>query len=345
MTAADPHRDPALRRMAHAVLMPGFLGTRTPDWLARAIDAGLGAVCCFAPNLAADPAALTRELHGLRADLLVTSDEEGGRVTRLHAATGSPYPGHAELGAADDPERTRAVAEELGRELRAVGIDAALAPVLDVNVDPRNPVIGDRSFGADAGLVARHGAAFARGLAASGTLAAGKHFPGHGDTAVDSHKALPVVDVDLPTLRGRELVPFAAAIEAGVPMVMAGHIAVPALDEAPASLSARGYALLRTDLGFTGTAVTDALDMRAVTRSTGAPTVVAGVARGAVAALRAGADLLCLGNPHDSDTGDEAIFRTALDGLLAAVADGTVPAGRLAEAAERVAGLAVSAVR
>ncbi|MFC7330060.1 glycoside hydrolase family 3 N-terminal domain-containing protein [Marinactinospora rubrisoli] len=346
MSPAGPHRDPALLRMAHAVLMPGFEsvpgyggGARTPDWLARAIDAGLGAVCCFAPNLAADPAALTRELHGRRADLLVTSDEEGGRVTRLHAAAGSPYPGHGELGTADDVDRTRSVAEAMGRELRDVGIDAALAPVLDVNVDPRNPVIGDRAFGADAALVARHGVAFAQGLAAAGTLAAGKHFPGHGDTAVDSHTALPVIDVDLPTLHRRELVPFGAAVDAGVPMVMSGHIVIPALDDAPASLSPRCYALLRTELGFTGAAVTDALDMRAVTGFLAAPGTVAGVARGAVAALRAGADLLCLGNPYNGPEKDEEIFRAALEAVLTAVADGTVPPGRLAEAADRVARL------
>ncbi|WP_245646004.1 glycoside hydrolase family 3 N-terminal domain-containing protein [Nocardiopsis trehalosi] len=322
--------------MANAVVMPGFTGTGVPDWLARAIDEGLRSVLYFAPNLTADPAGLSERLHGLRPDLLIASDEEGGTVTRLHAAAGSPYPGHGELGAADDLDRTRDVAEAMGRELRSVGVDAAIAPVMDVNVDPANPVIGPRSFGADPHRVAAHGTAFIAGLRAAGLATAAKHFPGHGDTRTDSHVALPVIDIGMATLRERELVPFAAAVEAGVDMVMAGHIRIPALDGAPASVSPRAYALLREELGFDGVAITDALDMRGLARHTGADTVLEGTARGALAAFAAGADLLCLGNPTTAGEDDEALFTASRDRVLAAVDSGDVPVARLEQAAERV---------
>ncbi|PSL00725.1 beta-glucosidase-like glycosyl hydrolase [Murinocardiopsis flavida] len=337
---SSAHDDPALVRMVHAVLMPGFLGTEVPDWLARAVDGGLGSVLYFGQNLRRDPPSLSAHLHRLRADLLVASDEEGGRVTRLHAAAGSPYPAHAELGTIGDTAHTRMVAATMGRELRAAGIDAALAPVVDVNSDPRNPVIGPRAFGADAADVARHGAAFIGGLHDAGLLCAAKHFPGHGDTRTDSHLALPVIDLDRATLADRELVPFRAAVEAGADLVLMAHIRIPALDDAPASASPATYRLLREDLGFTGPAVTDALDMWAMAHHTGAADTCEGAARGAVAALAAGADLLCLGNPATSGHDDEALFRTVLGRLLDAVDSGALAPARLEEAAQRVAALA-----
>ncbi|GLU48015.1 glycoside hydrolase family 3 N-terminal domain-containing protein [Nocardiopsis ansamitocini] len=337
--------DPELHRMASTVLMPGFSGTRVPDWLARAIDDGLGAVLYFAHNLTEDPAGLSARLHALRPDLLVASDEEGGRVTRLHAATGSPYPGHSELGRAGDVRLTQATAAELGQDLRAAGIDLALSPVVDANTDPANPVIGDRAFGSDPRTVALHGAAFVTGMQSTGVAACAKHFPGHGDTRTDSHLDLPVVDIDAATLRGRELGPFAEAIRAGVRTVMVGHIRVPVLDEAPASVAPRAYALLRKELGFTGAAVTDALDMRGLSRYTGATTVEEAVGAGAVAALAAGADLLCLGNPVRDPIGGEAVFSAARDRLLAGIADGSVHPDRLAEAAARMRELARSSIR
>ncbi|MUL43023.1 glycoside hydrolase family 3 protein [Streptomonospora sp. PA3] len=337
--------DPALRRMAHTVLLPGFAGTSVPAWLARAIEEGLGAVAYFAHNLADDPARLSAELRALRPDLLTASDEEGGRVTRLHAAGGSPFPGHGELGRGG-ADRTRETAAAMGRELAAAGITAALAPVADIGTDPANPVIGDRSFGADPAVVAAHTAAFVEGLHAAGTASAAKHFPGHGDTRTDSHVDLPVLGADTATLHRRELVPFAAAVQAGTDMVMTGHLAVPALDTAPASVSARCYELLRSELRFTGAAVTDALDMRGLAAYTGAADRTRGVARGAAAALAAGADLLCLGNPagaagigapaRPEGGADEALFRAARDAVLAAVDEGRVPPDRLAQAAERV---------
>ncbi len=220
-----------LRRLAHAAVVTGFVGPTVPDWLARRIDAGLGGVCWFAHNVEDEQQAtkLADDLHDL-GPVLVMSDEEGGDVTRLEAATGSSYPSHAALGALDDVDATRRVAAAMGRRLRDVGIDVALAPVLDVNADPENPVIGTRSFGATPDLVARHGAAFVRGLQGAGVVACAKHYPGHGSTHTDSHLALPTVADPVEVLLERDLAPFRAAVEAGVRCVMTAHVVFTAYD-------------------------------------------------------------------------------------------------------------------
>ena len=197
------------------------------------------------------------------------------------------------------------------------GVDLDLAPVADVNVDAGNPVIGTRSFGAVATLVSRHVAAFVRGLQGAGVAACVKHFPGHGDTHVDSHLALPVV---VP-----ELAPFRAAIEAGAASIMVGHLVAPALSDVPATYSRHVIGdVLRGDLGFTGTVVTDALEMGGA----GGP---AAVPRSVVRTLAAGADLCCLGAFVDADLVDACI-----DAVVAAVKAGELPSDRLEDAAARV---------
>lgn len=339
MTA--PVAAPGLRRLAHTVLMPGFGGTgEPPAWLRAALAEGLGSVCYFGHNITGPQAtaALSARLHAT-GSVLIALDEEGGTVTRLHAAAGSPHAGAATLGRADDPELTRAVARSLAHEVRAHGADLLLGPVADVNADPANPVIGVRSYGADPALVGRHVAAFTEAVQGEGIAACAKHFPGHGDTKVDTHAGLAVVDVSPETLRARELVPFAAAVRAGARCVMTAHIVFPALDEAPATLSPAVLGLLREELGFTGVIVSDAIDMRAISRTYG-------FAEGVVRTLAAGVDLVCLGNPAlpaapGEAAGDgEAEFRAALDAILAAVEEGRLPLARLAEAAARVEALA-----
>ena len=328
--------DPALHRLASAVVLPGFTGTTVPDWLRARLEGGLAGVCLFGHNVvdAEQVRALTAQLHDVRADVLVTSDEEGGSVTRLDAAAGSPWPGHATLGALDDPEATRRVAAGLGARARALGVDVVLAPVVDVGSEPDNPVIGERSFGADPDLVSRHGAAFVRGLQESGVAACAKHFPGHGATRTDSHVSLPVIDVDEATYRSRDLAPFAAAVDAGAHCVMTAHVVVTCLDEWPATMSAPVLALLRRELGFEGVVLSDALDMRAISAGVGR-------AQGAVRALAAGVDLLCIGNPEFPERYDaETAADEVVDAVVRAVADGDVPAARLEEAAARVSGLA-----
>lgn len=326
-----------VRRLAAGVLLPGFVGTGPPGWLAGAIGEGLAGVVYFGHNIAdsAQLAALSASLHSLRGDLLIAADEEGGDVTRLHAGTGSSLPGNAALGVVDDLATTSAVAGCIGRELRAVGVDVNLAPCVDVNSDPANPVIGVRSFGADPQLVARHAAAFVEGLQRAGVAACAKHFPGHGGTRADSHLTLPVIDADLPTLRSRDLPPFASAIAAGVRCVLTAHIRIAAVDSSPATVSPAVIRLLRDDLGFDGVVLTDALDMHAIAGGIG-------LARGAVAALAAGADLLCIGNPaNEASRGDgEAELALVRRAIIDAVAAGELPAQRLAQAQARVAGLA-----
>ncbi|MEU0999542.1 glycoside hydrolase family 3 protein [Streptomyces tibetensis] len=322
-----------LTRDALTVLQPGFTGTTAPDWLLRRLGEGLASVGLFGRNIASPDqlASLTAQLRAERDDVLVAIDEEGGDVTRLEVGSGSSFPGNHALGAVDDVELTHQVAHELGRRLAACGVNLNWAPSADVNSDPRNPVIGVRSFGADTDLAARHTAAYVTGLQSAGVAACTKHFPGHGDTAVDSHHALPRIDVSADVLAERELAPFRAAIAAGTRAVMSAHILVPALDpDRPATLSRRILTgLLRDELGYDGLIVTDGMEMRAIAGTYG-------IERGSVLAIAAGADAICVGG----GLADEATVLRLRDALVAAVRAGELPEERLDEAADRVRTLA-----
>jgi len=315
-------------------LLPGFEGTELPDWLRARLANGLAGVCLFATNVAS-PSQLLELTGAIRAAnprAVIAIDEEGGDVTRLFQDVGSPYPGAAILGRLDDLALTRAVGERVGRQLRAVGVTLDFAPDADINSSDDNPVIGTRSFGADPALVARHTAAWIEGLQSTGVAAGAKHFPGHGDTATDSHLALPVVDLPLAVLRSRELLPFAAAIGAGTETIMTSHILLPQLDDVPATFSARILGgLLRGELGFTGVIVSDALDMRGASGTTGIPDA-------AVRALAAGCDLLCIGTANtDAQLGEiEAA-------IAASMSDGRLDPARLDDAVSRVAALGAAA--
>jgi beta-N-acetylhexosaminidase len=293
---------------ALATLFPGFEGTEAPAWVLRLVEQGLGGVVLFARNVPGLPE-LAARLHDA-GPVLVSLDEEGGDVTRLEVATGSSYPGNAALGVVDEPSLTRAVAAALGADLRTAGVDLDLAPVADVNSDPLNPVIGVRSFGADAERVSVHLGAFVEGLQAQGVAACAKHYPGHGATRQDSHVELPTVSGD----PDAGLPPFDAAIAADVQSVMTAHVLVPSVDEVPATLSPRILGRLRAE--YDGMVITDALEMGAIRD----------IEEGAVRALCAGADALCLG--HDVD--EELTLR-----VLRAI-EARVPAERLHEAAARV---------
>jgi beta-N-acetylhexosaminidase len=315
-----------LDRLAAGTLLAGFEGTSVPASLHRWLDLGLGGVCLFARNVESREqlATLTAELEERRPGLVISIDEEGGDVTRLEAREGSSYPGNWALGVVDDPGLTEHVARAIGAELRGVGVNLDLAPVADVNVDPANPIVGVRSFGTDPELVARHVAAFVTGLQSSGVAACAKHFPGHGDTIEDSHLELPTVERDDAAMAAA-LLPFRAAIEAGVRAVMSAHIRITGLDEAPATLSRKILTgLLRGELGFDGVVVSDALEMRAVSGTVGAE-------EGAVLSLAAGADALCLGHDLPPDGAHAAI--------VAAVSSGRLPEGRLHDAVARIESL------
>jgi beta-N-acetylhexosaminidase len=271
------------------------------------------------------PPALAAKLNAAQArarvPLLVVSDLETGPGMRLTG--GTDFPPAMAFGAADDLALAREAGRVTGIEARAVGIHMTLGPVLDVNSNPRNPIINVRSFGERPELVARLANAWIEGARESGLLAAGKHFPGHGDTEVDSHVGLAAIRGDAARLEALELVPFAAAIDAGMAGMLVGHIAltgVEGADAPPASLSPWAIdALLRRRLGFEGLVFTDALNMGAVTRHYR-------VAEASIRALLAGADVLL------QPPGTEEVIAE----IVRAVESGRVPRARIDEAARRV---------
>jgi beta-N-acetylhexosaminidase len=316
------------------LFMVGFHGTApTPRIVELIRRQHVGGVILFLRNVrdAEQVLRLTGELQAVARDaghpypLLVAIDQENGIVQRLGTAV-TPLPGNMALGAIDSEEVAERIAEATGRELRALGINMNLAPVADVNSNPANPVIGVRSFGEDPERVARLTAAAVRGYRRAGVIATLKHFPGHGDTAVDSHVGIPVVPRDLAQLRQVELVPFREGIAAGAPAVLTAHVALPALtgdDGTPATLAPEVvHGLLRGELGFGGVAVTDCLEMGAIARAVGTP-------RGAVAALGAGNDLVLVSHTH-------ALQRQSLAAVGEALERGELGPTTLAAAAARV---------
>ncbi len=275
---------------------------------------------------AALQAAAAGTRHGV--GLLVGVDQEGGPVARLRRGF-TVFPSQMAQAAGGRTDFARLAAAATGRELRAVGINTDFAPVADVNVNPANPVIGIRSFGADPKAVARFTAAATAGYADAGVICTPKHFPGHGDTAVDSHLGLPRVDHDAATLKRVDFPPFRAAFAAKAPAVMTAHVVAPALEPEglPATLSRRVLAgVLRRDMGFPGVIFTDSLGMGAVAATWGTP-------EAAVLALAAGADVLLIG----ADAGRPAAERLeAMNRVTEAVRQGRVPVSRLDEAVRRI---------
>jgi beta-N-acetylhexosaminidase len=311
----DYHRgvdSSALGRLCGQLLTVGFEGTSAPAALVERIGRSeVGGVMLFRPNVEgpAQVAALVRALRAAApadAPLVVAADQEGGSVQRLRAPL-TEWPDMFSVGAAGDVARTEAVGLALGRELAALGIGWNFAPVLDVHTNPANPVIGARAFGATPGDVVAQALAFWRGLRAAGVLGCGKHYPGHGDTQLDSHHDLPSVAHPEARLRAVELAPFAAAAAAGVEALMTAHVVYPAWDPArPATLSERiATRLLRGELGFQGLLVSDDLGMRAVADRWPIEELVPG-------ALLAGVDHFLLRGPAERQQGAwEALVRGA----------------------------------
>ncbi len=259
-----------------------------------------------------------------RVPVWVSADHEGGPVFTQRDYGTAPFPGNMALGATRSASLARAAAKTTGRELRALGVHVTFAPDLDVNSNPDNPVIGLRSFGGDPALVARLGVAALSGYAAGGVLAVPKHFPGHGDTSVDSHLGLPVSRKTLPELERVELVPFRAAFKAGARAVMPAHMVFAALGTGPAqpvtlsSAALRGF--LRGTLGFRGLIFSDSLDMGAIAD-------VYGSSQAAVLALQAGNDVLVLG---------KADYPSAFAAVRAALKSGALTRARLEESVDRI---------
>ncbi|MBM4358226.1 MAG: beta-N-acetylhexosaminidase [Deltaproteobacteria bacterium] len=281
------------------LIVGGFDGTTLPDDVARALAAGQRAgVILFRRNLAYADGVLDVEQVVAQNRAIITAtkdlddppfiavDQEGGKVARLRAPV-LELPPMRSLAAHGDPDLTARVGEELGRQLAALGFNLNFAPVMDVDSNPENPIIGDRSFGRDPRTVMRHGVAFVCGLQAAGVLACAKHFPGHGDTSVDSHLELPVVDADMARLAQIELPPFRAASGAGVASMMTAHVVYKGIDPTvPATFSRRICEdLLRREIGFEGVLFSDDLEMGAIAKH-------GSVEDAAIRAIEAGCDVL-----------------------------------------------------
>ncbi|HVP67193.1 MAG TPA: beta-N-acetylhexosaminidase [Anaeromyxobacteraceae bacterium] len=316
-----------LDRACAGLLCVGFEGTSPSKEVLALVRRGVYGVILFGRNV--ESPRQIAELSGAlkRAagrPLLVSIDQEGGRVARLRGRQGfTEMPPMRALGGTGDEALAREVGALFGRELRAVGIDQDYAPVVDVDTNPANPVIGDRSFGSDPELVSRMGAALAAGLQSEGVAACAKHFPGHGDTRQDSHHDLPRLPHGLERLEAVELVPFRALARAGVASVMTAHVVFEALDPSrPATLSRPVMNLLRGYCGFDGPAVSDDLEMSAVSS-------FFTLEEGVTGAIAAGVDglLVC----HTAELQHEAI-----DILRRAVEEGRIPEARIAEARSRV---------
>jgi beta-N-acetylhexosaminidase len=308
----------------------GFHGKEPSPEVLELVARGVHGVVLFGRNVedAEQVATLVAELkRAAGRPLLVAIDQEGGRVARLRAAQGfTEVPPMRAVGESGDAALAREVGALLGRELRAVGIDQDYAPVVDVDTNPANPVIGDRSFSRDPAAVARLGAAFAEGLQSAGVAGCAKHFPGHGDTSQDSHTDLPHLPHPLARLEEIELLPFRSLARAGVASVMTAHVVFDALDrDRPATLSAAVMRLLRERVGFDRCCISDDLEMRAIAEHFPLEEAAPG-------ALAAGVDALLVCHHPD-------VQHRAIDLARRAVEDGRVPRARLAEARARVARL------
>ncbi|MCC3373894.1 beta-N-acetylhexosaminidase [Cohnella sp. REN36] len=317
-----------LKQKIGQLFLCGFDGLEPTEGIVKLIeDYGLGGIVYFRRNLkdAGQVAALSAALQShAEVPLFTTIDQEGGMVVRLEEGV-TVMPGNMAVGAASNPELAYEAAKRAGAELREIGVNVNFAPCLDVNNNPRNPVIGVRSYGEEPQSVAVLGEAQIRGYQESGVVAVAKHFPGHGDTASDSHLELPVVPHSRDRLDAVELVPFRAAIAAGVDAIMTAHVVFPAYepDHVPATLSRRILTgLLREQLGYEGVIVTDCLEMNAISETLG-------VARGAVEAVKGGADLILVSHRLERQI-------AALEAVCEAVLAGEIPESRIDDAVRRV---------
>jgi beta-N-acetylhexosaminidase len=311
------------------LLVVGIPGTTLDPQTRKALERlRVGGVILFKRNVDSprQVRALTKALHGLPSRPLISIDQEGGRVARL----GEPFtktPPASRIALTRDADVAQRIGRLIGRELSSVGIDIDYAPVLDVHSNPDNPVIGDRAFASDPASVARFAIAMMRGLMAGGVVPCGKHFPGHGDTATDSHFELPVVERSRAQLERIELAPFRAAIAAGIPMIMTAHVRYPSLDRArPATVSPRIIdGLLRRQIKFRGIIASDDLHMSAISGNQS-------IADAAIASLAAGVDwlLVC------QDLGEA---QKVADAIRTALIEGKLSRRRVIDSSRRIAAL------
>jgi beta-N-acetylhexosaminidase len=315
-----------------------FDGTNlSPDLEKMITEYHVGGIIIFPHNLntLSDLAMLISDAqqaaagHEPQIPLFVAADQEGWPIWRLpNGAT--VFPSNMALGATHSTEDARLMAQVMAEEMIALGINMNLAPVMDVNSNPANPIIGTRSFGSSPDLVSRLGTAMIETYQSHGIVATAKHFPGHGDTSVDSHLELPTIEHDLGRLNAVELPPFQAAISGGVDCIMTAHVHVPALHgepDRPATLSAPILqGLLRKQMGFQGLIATDSLGMLGITSRYDLPTAT-------VLAFEAGVDLLLFGHDPGHPPSEQ---RAAYEKLLNLVEHGSITMNRLDDSVRRI---------
>lgn len=314
------------------LLVAGISGT-TPgaDGIAAIQNYQVGGIILFGRNVSSSRqlTELTNQLKALNTDyipLFLCVDEEGGRVSRMPPEIADISAAYT-YGQQSDPSLLKKLGQTLGAECSAFGFNLDFAPVMDVFSDPNNTVIGDRSYGSDPRTVAEASSQVAAGLQDAGIIAAGKHFPGHGDTATDSHLSLPIVNKTKEQWEQNDAIPFQKAIDTGIPIVMVGHILMPQLDpNNPATLSHIMVTdILREEMGFDGVICTDDLTMGAITEAYG-------IGEAAVRAVEAGCDLLLVCHEEENL---EAVYTA----LLSAVESGRISEQRLNESVLRILSL------
>lgn len=266
--------------------------------------------------------AIKQENTNNKVPLFLGVDEEGGRISRLPELT--KLPTNEELGKRNDIPLSYNIGKLLGKELSAFGFNLDFAPVLDINSNPDNPIIGDRSFGTDAELVSELGLQMMKGIQSEQVISVIKHFPGHGDTAVDSHKELPIIQKSLAELHALELIPFKHAVEQGAEVVMVGHILLPKIDSTyPASISGRIITdVLREQLGYEGIIITDDMTMKAILNNLE-------IGESAVSAVKAGNDIVLVAHNY-------ANVKKAIDSIIKAIEDGEITEQRIDESVKRI---------
>lgn len=312
------------------LIIAGFDGTTVNDELRSLIlEKYVGGVILFSKNVesASQVVALNNEIKEInkvnKSPIFISVDEEGGLVSRMPSEF-KDIPTNSDIAKYDDEDLSYNIGKVIGEEISSLGFNMDFAPVLDINSNPNNPVIGDRSFGDNEAIVSKLGIATMKGLKDSNVIASVKHFPGHGDTSVDSHVGLPVVEHDLERLKSFELVPFKKAIDAGADMVMVSHIMLPKIDEKePATLSKTIITdILRKDMNYNGVVVTDDMTMGAIINNYD-------IGEAAVKSINAGVDIVMVCHQYEN-------VIKVIDAIKEAVKNGTITEERLDKSVERI---------
>ncbi len=325
--------DLTIRQKVGQLMMFGFEGkTPSKDIINLIASHGVGSLILFSRNIGhkEEVKQLTEELQKIAkkahhpSPLIIATDQENGIVRRLNEGT-TEFPGSMLLGAADDEDATYQIAKATAKELNTLGLNMNLAPVLDINNNPYNPIIGVRSFGEEPAAVIKHSRAVIKGFQEEGMIAVGKHFPGHGDTDIDSHLDIPIIKHSLERINGIEFQPFIHAFEQNIDSIMLSHIYFPEIEEkevVPTSVSSKMVHILRNQLGFTGMIMTDCMEMRAISNTVG-------TVEGAVKALKAGVDMIMISHSYHLQI-------ETIEAIISAIDKGEIDEKVVDEAVNRV---------